>query len=189
MSLQDITLKTEYRSRLDNVIRDFYVPVLNQSVLYQRAVGFFSSSALFALSVGISGLVDNGGKIQLIASPKLSQEDIEAINDGLKRRDDVIKEVLIRELHSPTGKHEKARFNLLSNLIAVGRLEIKIAFMETDNTIGMFHEKVGLMHDDEDNIIAFSGSMNESENAFVTNYEAIAVFTSWSKDVDRGVSK
>lgn len=189
MSLQDITLKTEYRSRLDNVIRDFYVPVLNQSVLYQRAVGFFSSSALFALSVGISGLVDNGGKIQLIASPKLSQEDIEAINDGLKRRDDVIKEVLIRELHSPTGTHEKARFNLLSNLIAVGRLEIKIAFMETDNTIGMFHEKVGLMHDDEDNIIAFSGSMNESENAFVTNYEAIDVFTSWSKDVDRVLSK
>lgn len=63
--------------------------------------------------------------------------------------------------------------NLLSNLIAAGRLEIKIAFLEDDNMIGMFHEKLGLMYDAEDNIIAFSGSMNESANAFTKNYEAI----------------
>lgn len=46
MSFQDIELKPEYRSRLDNVIRDFYNPILKQSVIYKRAVGFFSSSAL-----------------------------------------------------------------------------------------------------------------------------------------------
>ena len=68
------------------------------------------------------------------------------------------------------GRFEEARLNLLSNLIAAGRLEIKIAFLEDDNTIGMFHEKLGLMYDEEDNIIAFSGSMNESANAFTTNY-------------------
>jgi superfamily II DNA or RNA helicase len=53
----------------------------------------------------------------------------------------------------------------------------------------MFHEKVGLMYDNEDNIIAFSGSMNESANAFTTNYEAIDVFASWTKDEDRVLSK
>ena len=90
MGFQDIEIKTEYRSRLDNVIKDFYVPVLKQSVLYKRAVGFFSSTALVELSVGICGLVKNGGKIQLIASPHLSSDDVEAINSGLKRRDDVI---------------------------------------------------------------------------------------------------
>ena len=41
MSFQDIELKPEYRSRLDNVIRDFYNPILKQSVVYKRAVGFF----------------------------------------------------------------------------------------------------------------------------------------------------
>lgn len=189
MSLRDIDLKPEYRSRLDNIIKDFYVPVLKESVLYKRAVGFFSSSALLALSSGICGLIENGGNIQLIASPRLLPEDIEAINDGLKRRDEVIRDALLRELHEPSGKYEEARLNMLSNLIAAGRLKIKIAFLETDNTIGMFHEKVGLMYDAEDNIIAFSGSMNESANAFVTNYEAIDVFASWTKDEERVFSK
>lgn len=189
MSFQDLELKPEYRSKLDNVIRDFYVPVLKQSVTYKRAVGFFSSSALLSLTAGISGLVNNGGSIQLIASPRLSQEDIDAINDGLRRRDEVIKEALLRELHEPKGKFEEKRLNLLSNLIAAGRLEIKIAFLEDDNTVGMFHEKLGLMYDADGNVIAFSGSMNESANAFTTNYEAIDVFASWTQDAERVYTK
>lgn len=125
MGFQNIDIKSEYRSRLDNVIKDFYVPVLKQSVLYKRAVGFFSSTALVEMSAGICGLVKNGGKIQLIASPHLSANDIEAINNGLKRRDDVIEEALIRQLSEPIGAEETARLNLLSNLIAAGVLEIK----------------------------------------------------------------
>ena len=189
MSFKDLDIKAEYRSRLDNVVKDFYIPILENSVLYQRAVGFFSSSALLALSGGICGLIKNGGKIQLIASPRLSNEDIEAINDGLKKRDEVVKEVLLKEIREPQGKFEQVRFNLLSNLIAAGLLEIKIALLESNNEIGMFHEKVGLMYDSEDNIIAFSGSMNESANAFFTNHEAIDVFTSWTSDKGRVLSK
>lgn len=189
MSFQDIELKPEYRSRLDNVVRDFYNPVLSQAIMYKRAVGFFSSSALLSLTAGICGLIENGGTIQMIASPRLSPEDIDAINDGIRRRDDVIKEALLRELREPKGKFEEARLNLLSNLIAAGRLEIKIAFLDDDNTVGMFHEKLGLMYDNEGNVIAFSGSMNESANAFTINYEAIDVFASWTQDADRVYNK
>ncbi|MDO4422458.1 MAG: hypothetical protein Q4C15_10535 [Eubacteriales bacterium] len=89
--------------------------------------------------LGICGLVKNGGKIQLIASPRLTSEDISAINDGLKRRDDVIKEALLRELKDPVGQYEIDRLNLLSNLIAADVLDIKIAVLESDNEIGMFH--------------------------------------------------
>lgn len=189
MGFLNIDIKSEYRSRLDNVIKDFYVPVLKQAVLYKRAVGFFSSTALVEMSAGICGLVKNGGKIQLIASPHLSANDIEAINNGLKRRDVVIEEALIRQLSEPIGAEETARLNLLSNLIAAGVLEIKIAFLETDNTVGMFHEKMGLMYDNDQNIIAFSGSMNESFNAFRQNYEAVDVFTSWTSDENRVMAK
>ena len=189
MSFRDLDLKTEYRSRLDNVVQDFYNPVLKQSVLYKRAVAFFSSSALASMTIGVCGLIKNGGSIELIASPRLSQEDIDAINDGISRRDDVVREALLRDLHEPKGRFEETRLNLLSNLIASGKLHIKIALLEDNNTIGLFHEKLGLMYDAEDNIIAFSGSMNESYNAFTTNYEAIDVFTSWTQDNDRVLKK
>lgn len=189
MSFLDLTLKPEYRSRLDDVVNDFYTPVLNEAVMYKRAVGFFSSSALSAIALGIKGLLKNDGQIQIIASPRLSEEDIIAINEGLRKKDDVIKEALLRELQEPKGRFEELRLNLLSNLIAAGKLEIRIAFMDEEGEIGLFHEKLGLMIDKEDNVIAFSGSMNESETAFKINYEAFDVFTSWSHDADRVLSK
>ena len=84
MSFLDIEIRPEYRSRLNDVIKNFYIPVLKESVLYKRAVGFFSSSALVAIASGISGLIKNGGKIQLIASPHLTEEEIEAIRKKLE---------------------------------------------------------------------------------------------------------
>ena len=189
MNFLDLELKTEYRSRRDNVVKDFYNPVLSRAILYKRAVGFFSSSALIALSSGICGLVKNGGSIQMIASPRLSPEDLTAINDGFSQRDKIIKEALIRELKIPQDRFEEKRLNLLSNLIAVGRLDFKIALLEDENAVGMFHEKLGLMQDVAGNIIAFSGSMNESANAFANNYEAIDVFISWTHDAKRVETK
>ncbi len=56
-------------------------------MLYKRAVGFFSSSALIEISRGgITGLMENNGRIMLIASPILQQEDIEAIAKGYEER-------------------------------------------------------------------------------------------------------
>ena len=43
----------------------------------------------------------------------------------------------------------------------------------------MYHEKMGLIEDGEGNIVAFSGSMNESATAMSINYETIDVFRSW----------
>ena len=97
MGLRDIPIKNEYRSLIDDVIKDFYVPLLGNAVLYQRAVGFFSSSALTMIAKGIDGLVQNGGRIQIIASPRLSASDIEEIRKGYEVRK-VIEKSLIREL-------------------------------------------------------------------------------------------
>ncbi len=41
MALNNIPIKKEYRSLIDNVVQDFYLPLLSEACLYQRAVGFF----------------------------------------------------------------------------------------------------------------------------------------------------
>jgi len=56
LSLQDHKIKTEYRSLIDNVIQDFYIPLLSEATTYRRAVGFFSSSALAEISKGIAAM-------------------------------------------------------------------------------------------------------------------------------------
>lgn len=185
MNFRELILKKEYRSLEHCVVNDFYIPVLTESVKYRRAVGFFSSTSLIEISKGIGALLKNDGIIQLIASPKLSKEDILAIENGFERRHAIIEKSIIKTLTEPEGPFDEERLNLLSNLIALGKLEIKIAFLEKNNHIGMFHEKMGLMYDKNHDVIAFTGSMNESKCAFSHNYESIDVFTSWGPDADR----
>lgn len=185
MSYKNIEISRSYKTNKCDIVREFYIPVLKESVLYKRAVGFFSSSALVALSKGISGLVDNGGKIQFIVSPLLSEEDIEAIEKGYEERK-IIDSALLRQLHEPKNNSEKERLGWLSQLISNGVLEIKVAFTPPNKTTGMYHEKTAILYDCEKNRIAFTGSMNETINAFHNNYESIVVFNSLKdEDVQR----
>ncbi len=187
MDLSKIEFKSEYRSFTDDIPEEFYVVALKNACLYQRAVGFFSSSSLSAISDGIDGLIDNGGKIHLVASPKLSAEDIQAIKEGYEERE-VIERALVREIRIE-NKEKSEKLSYLSKLIAEGSMDIRIAFLAKDNEISMYHEKLGIISDDKNNAIAFSGSMNESENAFNHNYEAFDVFCSWTMDSERVFKK
>lgn len=180
MTLRDIGIKPEYRSLMDNIASDFIVPALQESIQYDRAVGFFSSTALVEISKGLGAFVANGGKMRLIASPHLSEHDIVAIDQGYKKREEVISAALIAELREPRNYEEKDRLNLLANLVASGILEIRIAFTEKSGGIGIYHEKVGILTDKLGNVVAFSGSMNESKTALLDNYETVDVFCSWS---------
>lgn len=186
MSLKDVELKKEYRSLLDNVVQDFYIPLLKDATLYQRAVGFFSSSSLVEISKGIATMAEIGGKIQIVASPYLSDEDIEAIKKGYADRDKIIEGALIAALSDiHVDYYSMERLNLLANLIATGVLDIRIAYTEDSNGIGMYHEKMGIITDTEGNQVAFSGSMNESATAMLVNYETIDVFRSWGDESEQ----
>lgn len=184
MDFRDIEIKDEYRSLQDDIVREFYCPLLQIAQKYQRAVGFFSSSALIEISKGISGLIQNGGIIELIASPKLSQEDVEAIEKGMAMREEIIVARLNESIEEPKNEQEAKRLNLLINLIAQGKMTIKIAVIERNKRFGIYHEKMGLITDCQGNVVAFSGSMNESNTAFEHNYESIDVYQSWSSGAD-----
>lgn len=183
MSFKNLNIKKEYRIPADNIINNFYIPLLNESILYQRSVAYFSSESLYEISFGIVNLLKNNGRIQLIVSPILSEEDIEAINRGYKEREEIINQSLLKYITEPKNYFEKQRLNILATLIATNRLDIKVAYSISSNQkFGLYHEKLGLMHDKEENIVAFSGSMNETDSAFSSNYEAVDVYTSWEEN-------
>lgn len=190
MSLQEVAIQRDYRSLVHDIAREFYIPLLSRAVFYDRAVGFFSSTILAQIAAGITGLRNNGGKIRLVASPHLSDEDIQAIQSGYKRREDVIASAIQNAMTEPKNDFEKEHLNILANLIADGVLDIKIAFTEKNGKMGMYHEKLGLIGDSQGNVVAFSGSMNESTTALTLNYEAIDVYCSWNpQDVERVADK
>ena len=180
VAFTDLNLLKHYKTYKHNIVKEFYTPVLQESVLYQRSVGFFSSTALIELTKGIAGIVKNGGKIQFIVSPYLSEEDVVAIQKGYEKKK-IIEQALLREYKEPENYFQEERLNLLSHLIKNGNLEIKVAFTPPNKSTGMYHEKVGIVTDAEGNKIVFTGSLNETINAFYNNYESIVVFTSWEE--------
>ena len=190
VSLRDVVLKTEYRTLKDDIAREFYIPVLKEAVTYKRAVGFFSSSILAMITDGLYELYKNNGHIMILASPKLSDDDIAAIKQGYENRTAIIKNALLRELGDYEDFKTRDRLNLLACLIAENRLDFKIVEPILNNKSGMYHEKVGIIEDLQGNVVAFSGSMNESSNAVENNYESFDVFCSWEHaDAERVKTK
>ena len=177
MSFKDLDIKLSYISYGESgIAKSFLVPLLKKAKTYQRSVGFFSSGVFAPIIDGVVALSRNGGKIQLIASPKLSEEDIQAIRLGYQKREEIIANAFSKDFVASVDELDDVKLNLLATLIANGTMDIKIAV--TDAT-GFYHDKLGILEDFDGNTIVFYGSANESLNGYENNYEKIRVVKSW----------
>lgn len=177
MTFKELNIQRSYISfGDDNIAKSFLVPALKCTKVYKRSVGFFSSGVFKPIMDGIVGLVRNQGKIQLIASPNLSEEDIEAINAGYEQREKIIESAFTRTFTQEIETFDDEKLKLLVELIARDILDIKIAVTDT---IGEYHDKLGILEDSEGNSIVFYGSANESLNGYQNNYEKVRVVKSW----------
>lgn len=179
---KDINIERKYRSDINNIPENFLIPLLSSAKLYKRAVGFFSTTSLLNLSVGLAAMAKNGGKIEIVCSPKLSEEDIAAINCGYKTKEKAFVEALDNSFTEPINKFEEERLNMVATMVANEILDFKIAFMETDMGINIYHEKIAIAYDECGNRVSFTGSMNDSENGLLENFESFVVFCDWKSD-------
>lgn len=175
--LTDLDLKLRYRSSDGDLLTEFFLPCFRQASTYSRAVGYFSSHALAAAADGLPVFIENGGRMRLVASPDLSDEDVDAIDRGYRARDEVVEEALLRVLQNDWPDPIRERLGFLAWLVAHERLDIRIALLE-DSKPGIYHEKIGVFTDEDNNVVAFQGSANESRGGLVTNFESLLVFKS-----------
>ena len=182
MSYKDIKIQKSYIScGDDNIATAFVTPMLKQAKVYKRSVGYFSSGVFETITDGIVSLARNGGNIRLIASPKLSEDDIEAIKLGYEKKEHVAANAFTDMFLSELEEMKDANLSLLVDLIANEILDIKIAVA---NSIGDYHDKLGVFIDENDNKVAFFGSSNSSVNGYKNNYEKIRTARSWVEGED-----
>ena len=86
MSLQDIYFRDTYWSGENDLIEEFYVPCLSESIEYCRAVGYFSSSIQCYITNGLFPFIQNGGKIRILCSTNLTKEDEKNLSLGYNIR-------------------------------------------------------------------------------------------------------
>lgn len=181
--LKSLGLKAVYLSDEDDLLRDFYIPALCNSVRYDRAVGFFSGAMLSYAAQGLSTLVANNGYMRLVVGGELDEEDVVAIERGYNFRaiSEKLGRGMLHALDSIDDELFQRRVELLSWLVANGRLEIKVALKRR----GMFHAKIGILTDVNNDSVVFQGSANETVYALLPdfNFETINVFPSWRSEL------
>ena len=122
MSFRDLQLNISYESdsNRNQLLDEFYIPVLENSKKYFRIAGFFSSTSLSVAAEGIEGLIKNDGKMYLLISPELSEEDYSIISksQSIEENCSLFSDFIL----DTKDDHLKA----LAWLLNSGRLEIKI---------------------------------------------------------------
>lgn len=189
MGFKDLVIKRAYSSDTDDILHDFYIPVLAAATEYRRIAGFFSSTSLAIAAKGIVGFIVNGGTMQLIVSPKLTHQDLEVLIKSSVEPQDFLEHKMLEEIDKLQDQLVADHVRALGWMVANNRLQIRVAIRNYDDSkeiryqeeehTGLFHQKVGILRDAENNTITFSGSINETASGWLDNIEEFKVFRSW----------
>ena len=161
MSFKDLEIQRSYETSVDKdqLLNEFYIPVLSQSTNYYRIAGFFSSSSLSIALRGVEAMVNNGGTIKMLVSPELSEDDYNVLkNNSFKDSNVLFKNFKLEDIR------DNDYLGLFAWLLANNKLELKIVVNKNIRN-SLFHQKVGLMIDSDNNMISCSGSVNETAQA------------------------
>ena len=179
MTLRDLSLKQEYRSDKDDVVSEFFIPCLSNSIQYDRTIEYISVKSLSTLTFGLENIQDHHAKIRLISGHRFSTRDLNIITKLFdhhnKRRfnGNIIKDNKIGKIILDN------KIQRLENIIKDFKLEVKVAIPNSEYVDGVFEERLGIFRDTNDDIVAFSGTSNATFDAENRNFESVDVFTSW----------
>ena len=180
MKLNELDVREEYFTGEADLVDSFYKPCLSAATKYDRSVGYFRSSVFILIGPDVVNFVKRGGKIRLISSPCLTEDDITAISEGYKKKEESALDAILRDIdllfnNSAIAKNTEA----LATLIALGAIEVKLVFLPEAK--GEYHAKLGIFYDDNHDAVSFKGSVNESWTGWHErgNHETLDVFCSW----------
>ena len=179
MNLRAVSLEDRYKTyEGPSPVTEFFIPCLKNSVKYDRAVGYFTSSGVEELEDGLKVFQENLGRIRLITSTRLEFEDLEDIRNGysLREKSQANFHKNLEEIQQTSPQS----LGYIGMLIKNNILDIKIAVFK-NNQDTLYHEKIGFFSDHQDQKIYFIGSNNETHGGHVINGESFEVLSSWNE--------
>lgn len=189
-NFRELSLESGYDSDTDDIVNEFYLPVLSNSKSYDRITGFFRSSSFAISSKGLAQLINNNGTMRIVCSPILGTDDVETLSKYSEDPSEFNKHVsMCLDKFMNDDFFDNEYTEALGWMLSKGFLEIRLVIMrDADGNLltaeqidksGIFHSKIGIFTDLDNNIISFSGSVNETLSGWVSNVEDFDVFCSW----------
>ena len=157
-------------------ISDFYKISLNDAKLYRRVSAYFSNDVFKFLKKGLPEFIKHDGYFQLVLSKEIKADTIDEIERGYTQKEQqkyalLSKDEILKELDTICNTDD---ISIFSFLIAIGKLDVKIAYKK----VGNVHDKFGLITDGLHNLV-YIGSNNFTTNAIQNNDEAFQVTIDW----------
>src|SRR3990172_6057579 len=156
MGLRDLSLKDGYRSDRENLIEEFFLPCLDNCIEYDRAVEYASLKSLTGYYFGLKNFLTNNVQIRIVTGHRLRTSDLNVLS----------------KLYTKNN----AKFALSRN----PALEKKYPILNEMIKTNKLKKKIGIFHDENDDMVAFTGTSNETFDPQNRNFESIDVFTSWN---------
>ena len=194
MGLKEQVYLTSYNKAEHDIAEMFYLPCMRNSNHYDRISGYFGSTIYIIAWDALREFIENNGKMRLICSPYVSDEDASALANGYSaKNNELLAESLAKEVQALfDDPFLTAPAKLLAYMISKGIIDVKIAVptgSESPNAKRLFHDKVGIFTDSDGSKVGFRGSMNETYKGLSSdgNMESIDVFPNWldSRDAER----
>ena len=178
LALRDLPLKQEYRSDRDDVVSEFFIPCLTNSIQYDRTIEFISVKSLSTLTFGLEDIQDHHAKIRLVSGHRFSTSDLNSIVRLFDHHTSRLNGRI--NLDNKIGNFiQDAKIRQLKKIIEDFKLEVKVAIPNSEYVDGVFEERMGIFRDTNDDVVAFSGTSNVTFDAENRNFESVDVFTSW----------
>lgn len=178
-SFRDITIPGFLDTSANDLIRDFFNPMLAAAVSYDRGVGYFSSGWLRIAAQGMTAFAEHGGRARWVTSPILDKSDWEALVSGdIARSDYILHNAMERSVADLAVTLDEDVRSALAWMIADGVVDFRLAIPRNLLDQGNFHDKFGIFTDSSGDRVSFNGSYNDSIQG-TRNYESIKVFCAW----------
>jgi superfamily II DNA or RNA helicase len=159
----------EYNTNDNDLVVEFYTPILGVAQYYDRATGSFSIAGVKALAKPLVPFVRNALRtgstppvMRVVASHDISELDYDQINRGYENREKTPEDQLIAILDSLKKSSDQELLEAIKHIgtmVQLGLLDIKIG-IPSNKLTGMFHRKAGVFRDFHGNVITFEGSQN-----------------------------
>lgn len=171
MGLRDIGLKEEYRSDRDDIVAEFFFPCLSNCIEYDRCVDFLSIQSLATIAMVFENFSSGKAKIRMITGHRFKTGEL-----GILTK--LFSEKYTKKFDGNLIKDSKIQ--KLQDLVNNGQIELKVAITNSEHVTNTFSERIGLFLDEDDQIVAFGGTSNESFSTQTQDFESVDVFTSWN---------
>ena len=173
-----------YSTTGDVIVSSFIEPVLRESVSFDRLTGYFSVQSLVSVARGLQGLYTNNGKMRLVIGiHDVPPELISAMSLGQLLPLDLVakyKSRLLTEVELLNDESQKSAISGIAWMMRLGILEVKVAAPRSSR--GIYHQKRMIFRDNFGNVIAGTGSLNETMGSR-QNVEEMQFNLSWQSGI------